>query len=71
MELGDATPELDMLAALAKTFGVTADELLSQEERRRSGSGNRSPRASPTRPGRLRIPYPPRQGNGWTGGSKW
>lgn len=31
-ELGTATPELDKLAALAKTFGVTADELLSQEE---------------------------------------
>ena len=31
-ELGDATPELDKLAALAKAFGVTADELLSEEE---------------------------------------
>ena len=31
-ELGDATPELDKLAALAKAFGVTADELLSEGE---------------------------------------
>ena len=31
-ELGDATPELDKLAALAKAFGVTADELLREEE---------------------------------------
>ena len=29
-ELGDATPELDKLAALAKAFRVTADELLSE-----------------------------------------
>lgn len=31
-ELGDATPELDKLAALAKAFRVTADELLSEGE---------------------------------------
>ena len=31
-ELGEATPELDKLAALARAFGVTADELLSEEE---------------------------------------
>lgn len=31
-ELGDATPEVDKLLALAKAFGVTTDELLSQEE---------------------------------------
>ena len=31
-ELGDATPEVDKLVALAKAFGVTTDELLSSEE---------------------------------------
>ncbi len=31
-ELGDATPEVDKLLALAKAFGVTTDELLSGEE---------------------------------------
>lgn len=31
-ELGDATPELDKLAALAKAFRVTTDELLSEGE---------------------------------------
>lgn len=31
-ELGDATPEVEKLVALAKTFGVTTDELLSPEE---------------------------------------
>ena len=31
-ELGDATPEVDKLVALAKAFGVTTDELLSQSE---------------------------------------
>lgn len=31
-ELGDATPEVDKLVALAKAFGVTTDELLSPEE---------------------------------------
>ena len=39
-ELGDATPELDKLAALAKAFGVTADELLSEE--RAGGGASRS-----------------------------
>lgn len=29
-ELGDATPEVDKLLALARAFGVTADELLSE-----------------------------------------
>ncbi len=38
-ELGDATPELDKLAALAKAFGVTADELLSQEEPKADHAG--------------------------------
>ena len=31
-ELGDATPEVDKLVALARVFGVTTDELLSPEE---------------------------------------
>ena len=31
-ELGEATPEVDKLVALAKAFGVTTDELLSSEE---------------------------------------
>ena len=31
-ELGDATPEVDKLLALAKSFGVTTDELLSENE---------------------------------------
>lgn len=31
-ELGDATPEVDKLLALAKAFGVTTDELLSDSE---------------------------------------
>ena len=31
-ELGDATPEVDKLLALAKVFGVTTDELLSEAE---------------------------------------
>lgn len=31
-ELGDATPEVDKLLALARAFGVTTDELLSDSE---------------------------------------
>ena len=31
-ELGDATPEVDKLLALARAFGVTTDELLGEEE---------------------------------------
>lgn len=31
-ELGDATPEVEKLLALARAFGVTTDELLSEEE---------------------------------------
>lgn len=31
-ELGEAVPELDKLLALARAFGVTADELLSESE---------------------------------------
>ncbi len=57
-ELGDATPELDKLAALAKAFGVTADELLSEEEPGAEQAGRRRPRDGPIHPGRLRIPHP-------------
>ncbi len=31
-ELGDATPEVDKLLALSRTFGVTTDELLGESE---------------------------------------
>lgn len=31
-ELGDATPDVDKLVALARAFGVTTDELLSSQE---------------------------------------
>ncbi len=31
-ELGDATPEVDKLLALARTFGVTTDELLRESD---------------------------------------
>lgn len=34
-EVGDTVPELDKLVALAKSFGVTTDELLGLEEPRR------------------------------------
>ena len=40
-ELGDATPEVDKLLALARAFGVTTDELLSGEEP--AGSQEQSP----------------------------
>lgn len=40
-EVGDATPELDKLMALAKTFGVTTDELLGMEEPVRAESDPR------------------------------
>lgn len=42
-EVGDATPELDKLVALAKTFGVTTDELLGMEE---SVRAERDPRGT-------------------------
>ena len=44
-ELNDALPEVDKLAALAKAFGVTADELLSPAE---PGEGTLPP--EPPRP---------------------
>ena len=44
-ELNDALPEVDKLAALAKAFGVTADELLSPAE-----PGEGTPPPEPPRP---------------------
>ena len=44
-ELNDALPEVDKLAALAKAFGVTADELLSPAE-----PGEGAPPPEPPRP---------------------
>ena len=44
-ELSDALPEVDKLAALAKAFGVTADELLSPAE-----PGEGTPPPEPPRP---------------------
>ncbi len=37
-ELGDATPEVSKLLALARTFGVTTDELLSETEPNQSAA---------------------------------
>ena len=39
-ELGDATPELDKLVALARAFGVTTDELLSPGEPEEAPQGD-------------------------------
>ena len=47
-ELGDATPELDKLVALAMAFGVTTDELLSPDEPEEAPQGDGArPSASP------------------------
>ena len=46
-ELGDAAPEVDKLRALAREFGVTVDELLSEEAPRRPEQAP-PPRHSPT-----------------------
>lgn len=46
-ELGDATPEVDKLLALAKAFGVTTDELLSEEEPAGAGEQAPPPREDP------------------------
>lgn len=45
-ELGDATPEVDKLLALAKAFGVTTDELLSEAEPARA-QGEAPPQGQP------------------------
>ena len=46
-ELGDAAPEVDKLRALAREFGVTVDELLSEEVPREPEQAP-PPRHSPT-----------------------
>lgn len=46
-ELGDAAPEVDKLRALAREFGVTVDELLSEEAPREPEQAP-PPRHSPT-----------------------
>lgn len=43
-ELGDANPEVDKLLALARAFGVTTDELLSEEEPTRPDPEPEEPR---------------------------
>ena len=48
-ELGDATPELDKLVALARTFGVTTDELLSEEEPQQPSQESQQPEADAAR----------------------
>ena len=54
-ELGDAAPEVDKLRALAREFGVTVDELLSEE--------------APREPEQAPPPPPPRHSPtaGWLG----
>ena len=54
-ELGDATPEIDKLAALARVFGVTVDELISPD----------SPAGPP--PEGAQPPPPPRDHAGMLG----
>ena len=46
-ELGDATPEVDKLLALARAFGVTTDELLSGEGPAGAGEQAPPPREGP------------------------
>lgn len=46
-ELGDATPEVDKLLALARAFGVTTDELLSGEGPAGAGEQAPPPREEP------------------------
>ena len=48
-ELGDATPELDKLVALARAFGVTTDELLSEEEPQQPSQEAQQPEADAAR----------------------
>ena len=48
-ELGDATPEVDKLLALARAFGVTTDELLSEGEPAGPQTQTAPPRDEPYR----------------------
>ena len=59
-ELGDATPEVDKLLALARAFGVTTDELLDGGEPSRDRQGADAPREEP--PGQT-VPNAPQGGN--------
>ena len=58
-ELGDAAPEVDKLRALAREFGVTVDELLSEEAPREPEQA--PPPPPPRRPPRPRRQPPPRR----------
>ncbi len=53
-ELGDATPEVDKLLALARAFGVSTDELLSGDE-----PAGAEERPSPEEPPVYTAPTPP------------
>ena len=57
-ELGDASPDINKLLALAKTFGVTTDWLLSEE--------GPAPEAGPPRTRPPKRPRPRRPTPGWT-----
>lgn len=59
-ELGDATPEVDKLLALARAFGVTTDELLDGGEPGRDREEADAPREEP--PGQT-APNAPQGGN--------
>lgn len=59
-ELGDATPEVDKLLALARAFGVTTDELLDGGEPSRDREEAEAPREEP--PGQT-APNAPREGS--------
>lgn len=59
-ELGDATPEVDKLLALARAFGMTTDELLDGSEPGRDREEVEAPGEEP--PGQT-APNAPREGN--------
>lgn len=59
-ELGDATPEVDKLLALARAFGVTTDELLGGGEPNRDREEAEAPREEP--PGHT-APNAPQEGS--------
>ena len=59
-ELGDATPEVDRLLALARAFGVTTDELLDGGEPSHDRKEAEAPREEPHR---TAAPDSPQEGN--------
>lgn len=59
-ELGDATPEVDKLLALARAFGVTTDELLSESEP--AGASEQAPPPREEPPG-YNLPNAPASGS--------